>query len=73
MLLNSRSVIGIELGGWVRRDPAGLHVLMGELMALAAAGSIHPVEPTAHPLADAPRVLADLQARAVTGKAVLTP
>jgi NADPH2:quinone reductase len=73
ILLNSRAVIGIELGGWVRRDPAGYHGLIGELMALVAAGTVHPVEPVARPLADAPRLLADLQSRSVSGKAVLTP
>jgi NADPH2:quinone reductase len=73
ILLNSRTVIGIELGGWVRRDPAGYHALIAELMTLVAAGTVHPVEPLARPLAEAPRLLADLQARAVTGKAVLTP
>jgi NADPH:quinone reductase len=73
ILFNSRSVIGIELGGWVRRDPAAYHVLIGELMELVASGTVHPVEPVARPLADAPRLLADLQSRAVSGKAVLTP
>jgi hypothetical protein len=34
---------------------------------------VHPVEPLARPLAEAPQLLADLQARAVSGKAVLTP
>ena len=49
ILLNSRTVIGIELGGWVRRDPAGYHALIGELMELVAAGTLHPVEPLARP------------------------
>ena len=73
ILLNSRSVIGIEWGGWVMRDPAPNRVLIGELMELVAAGRLHPVEPVARPLADATRVLADLQARRISGKAVLTP
>ena len=73
VLLNSRTVIGIELGGWVRRDPAGYHALIHELMELVAAGTVHPLEPSARPLADAPALLAEMQARAVDGKAVLTP
>jgi NADPH2:quinone reductase len=73
VLLNSRTVIGIELGGWVRRDPTGYHALIGELMELVAAGTVHPIEPLARPLTDAPALLAEMQARAVTGKAVLTP
>jgi NADPH2:quinone reductase len=73
VLLNSRTVIGIELGGWVRRDPAGYHALIGELMDLVATGTVHPVEPTARPLAEAPALLAEMQARAISGKAVLIP
>jgi NADPH2:quinone reductase len=73
VLLNSRALIGIELGGWARRDPAGYHALIGELIDLVAGGTLHPVEPIARPLAEAPAVLADMQARAITGKAVLTP
>ncbi len=73
VLLNSRSLIGIELGGWVRREPAGYHALISELIDLVAGGTLHPVEPTARPLEDAPAVLADMQSRAISGKAVLTP
>lgn len=73
ILLNSRTVIGIELGGWVRRDPAAYHALIGELMDLVATGTVHPVEPVARPLEEGGRLLADLQARAIDGKAVLTP
>ena len=73
VLLNSRTVIGIEWGGWVLRDPAPNRQLVGELLDLVAAGTVHPVEPVARPLEDAAAVLTDLQARRITGKAVLTP
>ena len=73
VLLNSRTVIGIEWGGWVMRDPAPNRQLIGELLDLVAAGRVHPVEPVARPLEDAAAVLTDLQARRITGKAVLTP
>ena len=73
VLLNSRTVIGIEWGGWVMRDPAPNRQLVGELLDLVAAGRVHPVEPVARPLEEAAAVLADLQARSITGKAVLTP
>ena len=73
VLLNSRSLIGIELGGWVRREPAGYHALISELIDLVAAGTLHPVEPVARPLEEGPAVLADMQSRAISGKAVLTP
>ena len=54
VLLNSRTVIGIELGGWVRREPAGYHALISELIDLVAGGTLHPVEPIARPLARGP-------------------
>jgi NADPH2:quinone reductase len=73
VLLNSRMVIGIEWGAWVMRDPAANRALIAELMELVATGRLHPVEPVARPLADAAGVLADLQARRLPGKAVLTP
>lgn len=73
VLLNSRTVIGIEWGGWVMRDPAPNRQLIGELMALVADGRVHPLEPIARPLDDAAGLLADLQARRISGKAVLTP
>ena len=66
-------MIGIEWGGWVRRDPAANRVMIGELMELVAAGTVHPVEPLARPLEDGPALLAAMQSRAVDGKAVLTP
>ena len=73
VLRNSRSVIGIELGGWLRRDALGYHLLVDELMALVAAGTLHPFEPLARALEEARHLLADLQARATGGKAVLIP
>jgi NADPH2:quinone reductase len=73
VLLNSRTVIGIEWGGWVMRDPAPNRELIGELLDIVAAGRVHPTEPIARPLEDAAAVLADLQSRNLTGKAVLTP
>jgi NADPH2:quinone reductase len=73
VLLNSRTLIGIELGGWVRREPAAYHALISELIDLVAGGTVHPVEPVARPLEDAPALLAEMQDRAVSGKAVLTP
>jgi NADPH2:quinone reductase len=73
VLLNGRTVLGVELGGWVRRDPSGYHQLIRELLDLVAAGTLHPIEPIARPLAEAPALLAEMQARAVAGKAVLVP
>ena len=73
ILLNSRTVIGVEWGGWALRDPAGNQQLVRELLDLVAAGKVHPVEPVAYPLDDVARCLTDLEERRVTGKCVLAP
>ena len=73
VLLNNRTVVGIDWGAWTMRDPDGNRLLLDDLMALAAAGEIHPVEPTAYPLDEVVRALTDLQERRVGGKVVLVP
>lgn len=47
--------------------------LIGELMELVAAGSLHPVHPATHPLEDAAAVMTGLIDRSIAGKAVLVP
>jgi NADPH2:quinone reductase len=73
VLLNSRSVIGIEWGAWAMRHRSENAAMIQELLAMAATGEIHPVEPTARPLAEAAAALDDFQHRRVAGKVVLTP
>lgn len=73
VLLNNRSVIGIDWGAWTMRDPAGNQALLGELMALAGSGALTPVEPTEYPLDAVVQALTDLQDRKVAGKVVLAP
>lgn len=73
VLLNNRTVVGIDWGAWTLRDPAGNLALLGRLMELAGAGALTPVQPTEHPLDDVVRVLTDLQDRKVAGKVVLVP
>lgn len=74
VLLNSRSLIGIEWGAWVMRaNRAANDALIAEILAMAADGRIHPVEPTARPLEEAAATLDDLQHRRIAGKVVLTP
>ncbi len=46
---------------------------MGELSALIAAGVLAPARPTAYDLADGPKALAELEARATVGKLALLP
>ena len=73
VLLNNRSVIGVDWGAWTMRDAAGNQALLGELLSLAGSGALHPVEPTAYPLDDVVRALSDLAERRVAGKLVLVP
>lgn len=73
VLLNNRTVVGIDWGAWTMRDPSGNRDLLDELMTLAGNGELHPVEPTEYPLIDVVRALTDLQERRATGKVVLVP
>jgi NADPH2:quinone reductase len=73
VLLNNRTVIGVDWGAWTGRDPAGNAELLTELLGMVEAGRLRPVEPIAYPLTDAARALGDLQHRRVTGKVVLVP
>ena len=71
VLLNSRTLIGIEWGAWAGRDRSGNRAMLGELLALAGTGRLHPAEPAARPLEEAGAVLSDLLERRITGKVVL--
>ena len=73
VLLNNRTLVGIDWGAWTLRDPAGNQALLAELMELAGSGALHPVEPTPYPLDDVVRALTDLAERKVAGKLVLVP
>jgi NADPH2:quinone reductase len=73
VLLNNRSLIGVDWGAWTGRDPEGNQAMLNELMDLAGRGALSPVEPTAYPLDEVVRALTDLQARQVGGKVVLVP
>lgn len=72
-LLNNRTVVGVDWGGWTFTDPFGNRALLDELMTLVASGRLHPAEPDGHPLDDAMAVMAGLIGRTVGGKAVLVP
>ena len=73
VLLNNRTLVGIDWGAWTLRDPAGNQQLLAGLMGLAASGAISPVEPTAYALDDVVHALTALQDRKATGKLVLVP
>jgi NADPH:quinone reductase len=66
-------VLGFNLGALIGAAPRIFGEVMGELSALVAAGVVTPGSPTAHDLADGPKVLAELEARATVGKLALLP
>ena len=47
--------------------------VMGELFVLMAAGVLTPSQPTTYELADGPKALTELEARATVGKLALLP
>jgi NADPH2:quinone reductase len=71
VLLNNRTVLGVDWGAWSMRDPAGQGRLLDELGAMVADGRLHPIAPTTYPLEDAAPALRDLLERRITGKVAL--
>ncbi|HSS26016.1 MAG TPA: zinc-binding dehydrogenase, partial [Mycobacterium sp.] len=66
-------VIGFNIGVLIRAAPQIFGEVMGELSALIAAGVLTPGRPTEYELADGPKALAQLEARATIGKLALLP
>ena len=73
VLLNNRTIVGVDWGAWTGRDRAGASSLNRELFAMVESGSLHPVEPVAFPLDEAATALAALEGRRAAGKIVLVP
>jgi NADPH:quinone reductase len=66
-------ITGLNMGALIRFTPEIFGELMRELSALIAAGVLPPSRPTTYGLADGPKVLAELEARATIGKLALIP
>jgi NADPH2:quinone reductase len=66
-------VAGLNIGVLIQAAPQIFGEVMGELFGLMAAGVLTPGQPTAYELADGPKALAELEARATVGKLVLLP
>jgi NADPH2:quinone reductase len=66
-------LIGLNIGVLAKAAPRIFGEVISELSALVAAGVLAPARPTVHDLADGPRVLAELAARATVGKLALRP
>lgn len=73
VLLNSRSVLGIEWGAWVLRQPDANRALTLDVLAQVARGELKPPKPVRYPLDRAAEALAAIENREVTGKLVLVP
>lgn len=66
-------VIGLNIGTLIQAAPQIFGEVMGELFQLLAAGVLGPGQPTTYELAEGPKVLAELEARATIGKLALLP
>ena len=73
VLLNNRTLVGVDWGAWAMRDPEGHRSMLGELIEMVQNGRLHPIEPASRPLDQAAAVMASLLDRTVTGKVVLVP
>lgn len=73
VLLNNRTVVGVDWGAWAMKNPASQAVLLDEVLDRVRDGSLHPVTPSERPLAEAGAVLRDLLERRLRGKTVLVP
>jgi NADPH2:quinone reductase len=66
-------VIGLNIGILIQAAPQIFGEVMGEMFGLLAAGVLGPGQPTVYELAEGPKVLAELEARATMGKLALRP
>ena len=66
-------LIGLNIGTLIQAAPQIFGSVMGEMFGLIAAGVLTPCQPTTYPLADGPKALAELEARATVGKLALLP
>jgi NADPH:quinone reductase len=73
VLLNNRTVIGVEWGGWVPRNRETNQAMIGDILSAIGDGRLHPVAPTQRPLEDAAAVLTELLDRQAVGKIALIP
>lgn len=73
VLLNNRSVLGVDWGAWAMRNGPAQADLLDDVLAAVADGRLRPPSPTIRPLDDAGAVLRDLLDRRLRGKAVLAP
>ena len=66
-------VIGLNIGILIQAAPQVFGAVMAEMSGLLAAGVLGPGRPTTWDLAEGPKALAELEARATVGKLALLP
>ena len=66
-------VVGLNIGVLIQAAPQIFGQVMGEMFRLLAAGVLGPGQPTTYELAEGPKALAELEARATVGKLALRP
>ena len=66
-------IIGLNIGTLIQAAPQIFGEVMGQLFGLLAAGVLGPGRPTVFDLAEGPKALAELEARAIVGKLALLP
>jgi NADPH2:quinone reductase len=66
-------VVGLNIGVLMQSAPRVAGEMMAEMPALMAAGVVAPGQPAVYELADGPKALAELEARATVGKLALLP
>jgi NADPH2:quinone reductase len=73
ILLNNRTVIGVDWGAWAVRNADGNRAMLSELIGMVDTGRLHPVDPVERPLSSAAEVMGALLDRTMGGKVVLVP
>ncbi len=73
VLLNNRTVVGVEWGGWVMRNIDANNELVREVLDAIGTGRLHPIAPVERPLTEAGAALGDLLERRAAGKIALIP
>jgi NADPH2:quinone reductase len=73
VLLNNRTLIGVDWGAWTGRNQAGQRQMLDEILAAVADGRLHPPAPNRERLEDAGAVLQSVLDRQLVGKTVLVP
>jgi len=73
VLLENRTIVGVDWGAWSRANPDGHRELIADVLGRVAAGTLHPVPPQTYPLERTAEALNALAKRQITGKLALLP